>query len=53
MLSRPVDYGTRSGAWRRIYLPERLTKRAAILFVSLVNLLLWLGIAAVAVKLWS
>jgi hypothetical protein len=50
MLSRPVDYASRS--WRRIYLPERLSKRAAILFGSLVSLLLWLGIAAVVIKLW-
>jgi hypothetical protein len=50
MLSRPVDYASR--AWRRAYLPERMSNRAAILFGSIVSLLLWLGIAAVIVKLW-
>ena len=48
MLSRPVDYASKS--WRRIYLPERLSKRAAILFGGFVSLLLWLGIVAAVVK---
>ncbi len=49
MLSRPVDYASRP--WRS-HLPERLSKRAAVLFGGVVSLLLWLGILAVVVKFW-
>lgn len=49
MLIRPVDYLARP--LRRIYWPERLSTRTAILLGSIISFSLWAGIGFVLIKL--